>query len=149
MKTMSGMIKQAQDAGKVMDGMRSWSISEVAKHKFTSVTKSLENQKRLRKEIFVETTDRARKKNFITAYKTASGCAICGFNENPICLDLDHIDPSEKEFSISDLPKRSWKVILAEVAKCQVLCALCHRLKTEQERLSQIINKQCNDNDSI
>lgn len=138
---MSGMIRQAQDAAQIMDGIRGLGNSENVKEKFTSVTQSLENQKRLRKEIFIETTDRTRKKNFITAYKTISGCAICGFNESPICLDLDHIDPSEKKFSIADLPKRSWKIVLEEVAKCQVLCALCHRLKTEQERLSQLINK--------
>lgn len=81
-------------------------------------------------------TERERKKMFLTLFKLANGCAVCGVNDDPICLDLDHIDRETKRHSIGDLPKQSWKTLINELVKCQVLCAICHRLKTESERLS-------------
>ena len=81
-------------------------------------------------------TERERKKMFLTLFKLANGCAICGVNDDPICLDLDHIDRGTKRHSIGDLPKQSWKTLINELVKCQVLCAICHRLKTESERIS-------------
>ena len=81
-------------------------------------------------------TERERKKMFLTLFKLANGCAICGVNDDPICLDLDHIDRGTKRHSIGDLPSKSWKTLINELVKCQVLCAICHRLKTESERLS-------------
>ena len=83
-----------------------------------------------------KTKIRERKKMFLTLFKLANGCAICGVNDDPICLDLDHIDRGTKLHSIGDLPKQSWKTLINELVKCQVLCAICHRLKTESERLS-------------
>jgi len=81
-------------------------------------------------------TERERKKMLLTLFKLANGCAVCGVNDDPICLDLDHIDRETKRHSIGDLPKQSWKTLINELVKCQVLCAICHRLKTESERLS-------------
>ena len=63
----------------------------------------------------------------------------------PICLDFHHIDPTTKERSahtrtigVSAMIGRKKETILAEIAKCIVLCANCHRkeharLKTEVE----------------
>ena len=53
-------------------------------------------------------------------------CKSC--NENHIsCLDFHHRDPNEKDMSIADAV-RKWgrKRILAEIAKCDVLCRNCH-----------------------
>ena len=55
-------------------------------------------------------------------------CVQCGSTER---LELDHIDRETKEsHSIW-----SWSEVrrLAEIAKCQVLCHECHRLKTRKE----------------
>ena len=47
---------------------------------------------------------------------------------HPACLEFHHRDPSTKLFNIGeDYGKHSWKSILAEVAKCDVLCSNCHR----------------------
>ena len=50
-------------------------------------------------------------------------------------LDFDHIDPKTKAFNVSDCVRRgmSRKTVLAEIQKCQVLCANCHRIKTFEE----------------
>ena len=55
-------------------------------------------------------------------------CAICGYNNCIGALEFHHINPSQKEFGISVTGMtRSWERIKAEVAKCVLLCANCHR----------------------
>jgi hypothetical protein len=64
-------------------------------------------------------------------------CCECG-NEDPRVLDFDHLDPSQKEFDISNAYyKVSWERLKAEIDKCQVLCANCHRIKTWEDREKQ------------
>ena len=64
----------------------------------------------------------------IGAYKVDSGCALCGYKEHHAALDFDHLDPSIKSFNISKaLSSKPLGEIYAEMAKCRVLCANCHR----------------------
>lgn len=56
-------------------------------------------------------------------------CVTCGSGVN---LELDHIDPINKiSHNIW-----SWSQVKRdeELAKCQVLCSQCHRIKTSQEQ---------------
>ena len=56
-------------------------------------------------------------------------CADCG-ETDPIVLEFDHTG-DDKAFNISEgLISRPWPVILAEIAKCDVVCANCHRRRT-------------------
>lgn len=57
-------------------------------------------------------------------------CAICGAEDQ---LQIDHIDPSTKRFSLSKGWGKPWLDILSELAKCQLLCRICHRNKTAGE----------------
>ncbi len=73
-------------------------------------------------------------------YKETLSCEICGENY-PACLDFHHIDPSRKKFSVSAKRDRpSLKQLQEEIAKCQVLCANCHR----KEHYGQREKKQNN-----
>jgi hypothetical protein len=46
-------------------------------------------------------------------------------------LDFHHRDPSQKLFQVcQSAVGRRTEAILAEMAKCTVLCANCHRRKT-------------------
>lgn len=59
-------------------------------------------------------------------------CANCNEND-PIVLEFDH--QRDKKHNISQMISTfSWKSILEEIKKCQVLCANCHRRKTAKER---------------
>lgn len=72
-----------------------------------------------------------RRKNFkewFNLYKKNLKCEKCGFN-HPAALDFHHTNPSEKEFSISQLKHfGSKEKLMKELEKCVVLCANCHRI---------------------
>lgn len=68
--------------------------------------------------------------------KLALGCRDCGYNADPIALDFDHLDPTQKVDSICALAKRgSLARVLTEIEKCDVVCANCHRVRTRNRRV--------------
>jgi hypothetical protein len=68
-------------------------------------------------------------KQRLVEIKQASGCVDCGEN-NHIVLDFDHL--RDKKYNISRMIHDgfSWKAILKEIKKCEVVCANCHRIRT-------------------
>jgi len=69
-------------------------------------------------------------KRRLYAYLSSHPRVDCG--ETDIrCLEFDHVH-SNKAYNIATLIKNaaSWSKIEAEIAKCEVRCANCHRLKT-------------------
>ena len=68
-------------------------------------------------------------KKRLVEIKQASGCVDCGEN-NHIVLDFDHL--RDKKYNISQMVHEgfSWVAIMKEVAKCEVVCANCHRIRT-------------------
>ena len=63
----------------------------------------------------------------------AGGCIKCG-EKDPACLDFHHRDPTTKEGHIGEFRKFGMKRLLAEIEKCDVLCANCHRKFHRDER---------------
>jgi hypothetical protein len=64
---------------------------------------------------------------WIRAYKEAHGCQLCS-ERDPRCLDFHHIDPATKKRAIAHMTWGQGKEsILKEIAKCNILCANCHR----------------------
>ena len=56
-------------------------------------------------------------------------CVRCGFSAHPECLDFHHRDPASKTFTISKkVGDVKHETLLAEIEKCDVLCANCHRM---------------------
>lgn len=72
---------------------------------------------------------KARNTEFLNKIKLEKGCSICGYRENAIGLDFDHV--LLKSGEISDLRER-WSVerLEKEIHNCQILCGNCHREKT-------------------
>lgn len=68
-----------------------------------------------------------------TAIKLARGCIDCGYNAHPAALDFDHVR-GEKKRNVS-LFSTTQKGLLEEIAKCDVRCANCHRVKTWTESI--------------
>ena len=69
----------------------------------------------------------------IDQYKIQHGCVDCGFRKDPVALDFDHTNPASKVANVSALLRSAhWDAVLAELAKCLVRCANCHRIKTHR-----------------
>ena len=83
----------------------------------------------------------------VDTIKTVAGCAMCGYNAHPAALHFDHINPalkyrtkSGKIVHLADMVKGgrySIKTIMAEIAKCRVLCANCHMVYTHSVQRSK------------
>lgn len=56
-------------------------------------------------------------------------CEECKRTGHPSIFDFHHINPNEKDFSISHKRTRSIKRLRIEIEKCILLCACCHRTK--------------------
>lgn len=68
----------------------------------------------------------------VNAIKVDRGCVDCGYRACAEALEFDHLPGTEKLGAISDLvtARVPWPVMLAEIAKCEVVCANCHRVRT-------------------
>ncbi len=66
-------------------------------------------------------------------YLLSHPCVDCG-ETDPVVLEFDH--RGEKRSAIVDLMRRHapWEEILAEIGKCDVRCANCHRRRTARVR---------------
>lgn len=56
-------------------------------------------------------------------------CVDCGGNFPPCVMDFDHVR-GEKVANVSQMIRWSRERVLAEVAKCDLVCANCHRVRT-------------------
>lgn len=54
-------------------------------------------------------------------------CQKCGYDKCRNALEFHHLDPSKKDFEISRKYNKSWEAVKAEIAKCILVCANCHR----------------------
>lgn len=62
------------------------------------------------------------------SWKAAQKCSKCGYAEDPQKLHFHHRDPSTKVLKVSRmLHAYSMKAVWEEVAKCDLLCANCHK----------------------
>lgn len=77
-------------------------------------------------------------KYVVRDYKIAlKHCVICmiEINEtNYMMFALDHRDPALKLFNCSDARSRPIDLVLAECAKCDLMCHNCHHVKTHTSR---------------
>jgi hypothetical protein len=55
-------------------------------------------------------------------------CIICNYNRCNSALEFHHLDPNEKEFGFGNKGStRGWEKVQAELDKCILVCATCHR----------------------
>lgn len=65
----------------------------------------------------------------LVAARKAEPCRRCGGSFPPVAMDLHHIDPGLKVANVSRLARDGRvNAVVAELAKCEVLCANCHRV---------------------
>ena len=59
----------------------------------------------------------------------------CGGEYPPYVMDFDHRDPLDKTDNVANAVHNGWSVtkFRAEIAKCDVVCANCHRERTHRQ----------------
>lgn len=87
--------------------------------------------------------DKAKKRRlstrrFTDSVKLTAGCTDCGYNERASAMDFDHVTGEKKE-TIGHLP--SMRSVVAEIMKCEVVCAICHRIRTEDRSKWEAIHE--------
>lgn len=87
---------------------------------------------RNKKEISRKIRDaRTIKRQYVRDYKlNNSVCTDCGISYPPHVLDFDHL--RDKKFGISGkgVKDNTLEKIIEEIAKCEIVCANCHRHRT-------------------
>lgn len=76
----------------------------------------------------------AKTRQWYRDFKATLSCQVCGEN-HPACLDFHHRDASEKDIAVGAAVTYSRAKLLREIAKCDVLCANCHRKHHASEAL--------------
>lgn len=78
-------------------------------------------------------------------------CSDCGILYPPYVMGFDHRGEEEKIDSIARLIRegRSKKSILNEIAKCDLVCANCHRERTHKRYIAGSSNGRIEDSESF
>lgn len=113
---------KAQDGlqARCRDCAREWYLANRIKH----MSNVRQRNNRVREE------NRAQLEQFLLGHP----CTECGETDLRV-LDLDHDDPGDKLTEVGRLMASSlpWRRIEAEIAKCTVRCANCHRRRTAEQ----------------
>lgn len=58
-------------------------------------------------------------------------CVDCGFKFPPPLMHFDHMGEEEKDNHLSWMVVNvGWDTLMLEVAKCELVCSICHGLRT-------------------
>ena len=88
------------------------------------------------KQLFIEGKKRqfAKLRKLLNEYKDVP-CTDCGVRYPPYVMDFDHLDPTSKIMKVSALIfVGSEPILLDEIAKCEVVCSNCHRIRTHNRK---------------
>jgi len=73
-----------------------------------------------------------RNKEALWNYLSTNPCVDCGITD-PRVLEFDHKDESTKAYNVSEMFGLGWSTIMKEIEKCDVRCANCHRIRTQEQ----------------
>lgn len=115
-------MKTCTICGKELDGQKQKFCSNSCKQK--------DHYHRLRYQTntYHSQTVRSLKRKLLLVEQYGGHCSRCGYNTNLAALHFHHKDHNEKALRLDArmMSNRRWEVLVAEAAKCELLCANCH-----------------------
>lgn len=80
-------------------------------------------------------------RTWLRELKDNKPCVDCGVNYPAVCMDFDHLDGTDKEACLNVLVSNGVGKdrLEAEIEKCDLVCANCHRLRTEKRRIASMV----------
>ena len=74
---------------------------------------------------------------YLRDLKTKTPCVDCGINYPYYVMDFDHVR-GQKHANVMELVSTlSKKRIDLEIAKCEIVCSNCHRIRTHIRRIAK------------
>lgn len=106
-----------KDKQKRKDAVRRWYL----RHRAEQIARVKKQGDRLREEV--------------RQYKETRACVDCAQFYPYYVMDFDHVN-GEKKSAVADIIKSnsSRTAVFAEIAKCELVCANCHRIRTHNRR---------------
>lgn len=78
---------------------------------------------------------RKERQTLINSFKDVP-CQDCNGRFPPYVMDFDHREPDNKRREVSLMVDYKLENLLLEISKCDVVCANCHRIRTESKRIN-------------
>jgi len=74
---------------------------------------------------------------YLRDLKTKTPCVDCGINYPYYVMDFDHVR-GQKHANVMELVSTlSKKKIDEEIAKCEIVCSNCHRIRTHMRKIAK------------
>jgi len=110
-----------------------------------------ERQNRRRREKYAQDSsrwkaanrrNRERLKRYVWEQKSVP-CKDCGQTFEPYVMHFDHRDPATKKYNVGKMYMscNSLSKIKEEIAKCDVVCANCHAMRTYKQNVTGYFQK--------
>lgn len=84
----------------------------------------------LKRQKGINARGRARNRKYIHGLKDSTPCADCHLRYPYFVMDFDHLQGKVEAVGTLAATGCSMEVLLAEIAKCEIVCANCHRVRT-------------------
>lgn len=88
-----------------------------------------------------EKTSVAKQKAYLSRYiqelKSKTPCMDCKINYPYYVMDFDHVRGRKHKNVMELIPTLSKKKIDEEIAKCEIVCSNCHRIRTHQRKMKK------------
>lgn len=96
-----------------------------------------------RENISLLSYSRTEKMDYVNTLKE-KGCSSCGEKYPNLTrfLEFDHIDPTTKTCSISQMIQRDYTMdsLIKEIKLCRILCRFCHRINTNRQHVAKTLD---------
>lgn len=112
-------------------GYKSWckACTKAAHLKWRASTEGAERLYRARQDRLAATRE------WLWGLKS-NPCADCGNTYHPVAMQFDHLPGFEKKFNVNmEASSRTRAALDAELAKCELVCANCHAIRTWTRRI--------------
>lgn len=126
--------EKSRGIGRMVGGSTTTILAEVAKcdlvcaccHRVRTSARKAGQDVAPRRKLFLERINKLK----------ARPCQDCGQFFPPEAMDFDHVR-GEKIIRVSSMTTWAWERVLQEVGKCDLVCANCHRTRT-QDRIKKV-----------
>lgn len=72
-------------------------------------------------------------REWVDSLKEGQPCMDCGKTFAPYVMEYDHVR-GEKRFNIGKMGNHKRERVLEEIAKCELVCCACHRIRSHKRR---------------